>query len=129
MALDGPGQMISGLRQFRFGMREKVEAPIQPVGEPLFQIRITEQGQQGWRQADGELRSAGWGSCGLLKNLQQRQLALHQGLEKPVFFQRARHHRAHIRQVGVKNEGDGAVAQVTNCPREAANLSGFGRDA
>ena len=45
VALDGSAEMLLRLCKFCIG-KEKVEALIQPAGEPLLQVRVTEQGQQ-----------------------------------------------------------------------------------
>ena len=48
VALDGGAEMLPRLGKLSISEGEKVEALIQPAGEPLLQVRVTEQGQQRW---------------------------------------------------------------------------------
>ena len=57
--LDRCLKMFGGILQSRIGVGQQVESLVQPARNTLFEIRITEQGQQGRRQSDGDPRSAG----------------------------------------------------------------------
>ena len=113
MPFDRRGKVVGGVAQLRCGLHQQLKTLFQPAWEPLSEIRVVQQGEQGRRQPDGDLRLAIRIRVRLFQCLQQRQIALEQRLEEPVLLKRSRLSRADVGKVGVKNQGDCAFGQGT----------------
>ena len=90
MPFDCRGKMVGGVAKLRCGLHQQFETLFQPAWEPLPEIGVIQQGEQGRRQPDGDLWLACRISVRLFQGLQQRQVALEQSLEEPVFLKRSR---------------------------------------
>ena len=111
---DAMGQMVSGLAQGGISQWQQINTGVQPAREALNQIWVAEKGEKGWRQSHGD----SWGliciGCSLFENGQQREVALQQGLEKPILFEGSGLGRAHIGQMRMENQGERASVSVQN---------------
>ena len=98
-------QIQRGAGQLGRGVSDQRQPLLQPGHETSIQVAITQQRQQGGRQPQGELGPLAWIGSRRLQHLQQRQIALLQGLEVPVLLKGALFPRPHIGEMGVKHEG------------------------
>lgn len=107
-ALQGLGQGGGSAAVAGWGLLQQQLALGEPVGEACAQHGIADQAQQGWREPEAEAGPLGRIIPAVFQHLQQRQIALQQGLEVPVFLQRAGLAVPDEGEMGMKDQGQGA---------------------
>ena len=84
-------------------MQQQLLTDGDPGQEAAIELGIGQQGKQGGREAEGEPGALAPVSGGGLEHAQQRQVALLERLEIPIFFQRTGFAGAHVGKMGVED--------------------------
>ena len=88
----------------RWRLAQQLLAHLQPGEKALAEERVAQQGEERWRETHGQSRPLRGVRGGGLQGVQQRQVALQEGLEVPVLLQGAGCAGVHVRQVRVENQ-------------------------
>ena len=111
-------QFEGGNGQLGRGVRDQRQPLLEPGHKARIQAPIAQQRQQGGREAHGQAGPLARVGGSRLEHLQQRQVALLQGLKVPVLLEGARLPGAHIGKVGMEYEGQ--IACRHSLPSEIA---------
>ena len=83
----GVAEVLGRCPAFGGGQLQQLDAKLQPGQKTAVQLLVCQQGEQGWREAEGEPGSLLRIGGGRLQHLQQGQITLLQGLVVPVLLQ------------------------------------------